>query len=374
MSRWFCLVCLCLLLQVVELLPEKYMRVAGFDDLLRSQQSNIDAVPICHPVLRLRGGYTLTSEDVVNNKRIVVIGDVHGDYNGLKENMYQANITVSKDSCEWKNGNNDVLFVQMGDIVDRGPNATEAFLCLRHLQQSAPEGSQVVRLVGNHELWWLEGAYHMRNKRTDTNEKISYLVQLMKEDIQNNLLLGAFSYVSHGVPLLFSHAGLRPDMKDVVVNTISKSRSLAAGDVDEVMVASYINEVLVRAIGSCQNKVCTLKDAIFQAGPERGGSSIGGSYWTDFQVLQNAANSNVNSFNYVQKYIQIVGHSVEIGKIRVTSNAEAVCVDAGMYANGRAYLVIDKYDGRFRAHEKDMESAAPDSWIINDITKEICKI
>jgi hypothetical protein len=140
------------------------------------------------------------------------------------------------------------------------------------------------------------------------------------------------------------------------------------------MVASYINEVLVRAIGSCQNKVCTLKDAIFQAGPERGGSSIGGSYWTDFQVLQNAANSNVNSFNYVQKYIQIVGHSVEIGKIRVTSNAEAVCVDAGMYTNGRAYLVIDKYDGRFRAHEKDMESAAPDSWIINDITKEICKI
>ncbi len=369
------LACLCALLRAGDLLPEKYMRVAGFDDLLRSQQSNsVDSVPMCHPVLRLQGGYTSTSDDIAKNKRIVVIGDVHGDYNGLKENMYQANITVSEDLCEWKSGNNDVLFVQMGDIVDRGPNATEAFMCLRHLQQSAPEGSQVIRLLGNHELWWLEGAYHMRNKRSDTIEKINYLVQIMKEDIQNNLLLGAFSYVSHGVPLLFSHAGLRPDMKDLVLSIISKSQNIVPSDVDEAMVASYINGVLVRSVSACQNKVCTLKDAIFQAGPERGGSSIGGSYWTDFQILQNAANSNVNSFNYVQKYIQIVGHSVEIGKIRVTSNAEAVCVDAGMYASGRAFLTIDKYDGRFRAHEKDMDRAIADNWVINDMTKEICKI
>ena len=45
----------------------------------------------------------------------------------------------------------------MGDIVDRGEHALEAWDCLSNLQATSPAGSEVVRLVGNHELMWLYG-------------------------------------------------------------------------------------------------------------------------------------------------------------------------------------------------------------------------
>lgn len=35
-------------------------------------------------------------------------------------------------------------------VCDRGPGATEAWVCLEALQRTAPEGSDVIRLVGNH--------------------------------------------------------------------------------------------------------------------------------------------------------------------------------------------------------------------------------
>ena len=69
----------------------------------------------------------------------------------------------------------------MGDIVDRGPLATEAYACLQHLQATAPAGCKVVRLLGNHELWWLEGAVHMRNEEADTPAKIRALNAHMKK-------------------------------------------------------------------------------------------------------------------------------------------------------------------------------------------------
>ena len=45
-------------------------------------------------------------------------------------------------------------------------------------------------------------------------------------------------------------------------------------------------------------------------------------------------------------YVQVVGHSVSVGRIRSTKYAEAICVDAGMYIGGRAFLIIDDFDGR----------------------------
>ena len=91
-----------------------------------------------------------------DERRVVAIGDVHGAYTGLLEVLYNANITVSKDDCAWrKQGTanrpeDGTVLVQMGDLVDRGPQAWEALKCLRSLQKNAHlVHSKVVRLLGS---------------------------------------------------------------------------------------------------------------------------------------------------------------------------------------------------------------------------------
>ena len=54
------------------------------------------------------------------------------------------------------------------------------YVCM-YVQATAPAGSIVVRLLGNHELWWLEGSVHMRNEEADTPVKIRALNALMKQ-------------------------------------------------------------------------------------------------------------------------------------------------------------------------------------------------
>ena len=82
--------------------------------------------------------------------RLVAIGDVHGAYDGLLENLFDANITTSLYSCTWKPQPIKTILVQSGDLVDRGPNAHEAMKCIRYLQYTAPDfNAQVVRILGS---------------------------------------------------------------------------------------------------------------------------------------------------------------------------------------------------------------------------------
>jgi len=92
--------------------------------------------------------------DLSDNRRLVAIGDIHGSYAGLLELLYQAKITSSPETCTWReqgpNKEDGVVLVQVGDLVDRGPDAWGAFECLRTLQREAEQyNSKVVRLVGS---------------------------------------------------------------------------------------------------------------------------------------------------------------------------------------------------------------------------------
>lgn len=89
-------------------------------------------------------------EAVKNEERIVAIGDIHGSYNGLLEDLFYANLTKERHSCEWRRQPTHTILVQMGDLVDRGPGALPALECLRKLQAEA-EGfnAKVIRLLGS---------------------------------------------------------------------------------------------------------------------------------------------------------------------------------------------------------------------------------
>lgn len=82
--------------------------------------------------------------------RVVMIGDIHGSYNGLIDILHASGIVSAPNTCEWVVQDTSLLLVQTGDIVDRGPGAVEAFDCLRYLQQNAgANNAKVVRLLGS---------------------------------------------------------------------------------------------------------------------------------------------------------------------------------------------------------------------------------
>ncbi|HUG45961.1 MAG TPA: metallophosphoesterase, partial [Sphingomicrobium sp.] len=81
-------------------------------------------------------------------QRIVAVGDLHGDWDAWIAIARAAGLVDA--SNRWAGGR--TIFVQLGDITDRGPHSRKIIRHLRALQREARRsGGKVVVLVGNHE-------------------------------------------------------------------------------------------------------------------------------------------------------------------------------------------------------------------------------
>jgi hypothetical protein len=89
-------------------------------------------------------------------QRTVVIGDIHGDFEGLTGILRQAGITDA--SGRWVAGTTTV--VQTGDMTDRGARVRAVLDLLMDLEQQAKAaGGRLVVLLGNHEVMNLAGNF-----------------------------------------------------------------------------------------------------------------------------------------------------------------------------------------------------------------------
>jgi hypothetical protein len=88
--------------------------------------------------------------------RVVAIGDIHGEYEGLTTILREAKLI--DENNQWIGGK-DIL-VQTGDYVDRGPGVRKVMDLLMDLEKQAPvHGGQVIVLMGNHESMSLLADY-----------------------------------------------------------------------------------------------------------------------------------------------------------------------------------------------------------------------
>jgi hypothetical protein len=86
--------------------------------------------------------------------RIVAVGDLHGDNDAWLAIAKAAGLVDGKG--RWAGGK--ATLVQLGDIVDRGPDSLKIMRHLMKLQREAPrKGGRVVVLVGNHEAMMMTG-------------------------------------------------------------------------------------------------------------------------------------------------------------------------------------------------------------------------
>jgi hypothetical protein len=80
--------------------------------------------------------------------RIVAVGDIHGDHDAWLAIVRAAGLIDAKG--RWAGG--QTVLVQLGDVVDRGPDSLDTIHHLMKLQREAPrKGGRVIVLVGNHE-------------------------------------------------------------------------------------------------------------------------------------------------------------------------------------------------------------------------------
>lgn len=87
--------------------------------------------------------------DVHTTERVVAVGDIHGAYDKFVAILRAASLIDTRD--RWIG--NKTIFVQTGDILDRGPDSRKALDLIRRLERDAPRaGGRVYALLGNHEL------------------------------------------------------------------------------------------------------------------------------------------------------------------------------------------------------------------------------
>jgi hypothetical protein len=87
--------------------------------------------------------------NAASKARIVAIGDIHGADTAFVSILQKTQLINANQ--EWIAEN--TIFVQTGDVLDRGPGSRKAMDLLLKLQKQAPpKNSQVIALLGNHEV------------------------------------------------------------------------------------------------------------------------------------------------------------------------------------------------------------------------------
>ena len=103
---------------------------------------------VCFPAYR----FPPPSPDFIQlepGRRVVCIGDVHGDYHALREFLEIAQVYDSSNNT-WIGG--DTICIQLGDILDRGYHELACLELLATLSRQAHEQGGVLQvLYGNHE-------------------------------------------------------------------------------------------------------------------------------------------------------------------------------------------------------------------------------
>jgi hypothetical protein len=115
--------------------------------------------------------------------RIVVVGEVHGDLAALVAILVDAGVIDNRRT--WKGGT--TIFVQTGDLPDRGPHSRKVMDLLIDLEKQARKaGGRVYALLGNHEVMNMLG-----DLRYVTPEEYASYRSLDSEKLRENVFLAS---------------------------------------------------------------------------------------------------------------------------------------------------------------------------------------
>ena len=211
-------------------------------------------------------------KDTISLIKYMFVGDIHANYSAFVVLLKKAKFI--NDNLDWIA--NDKVLVQLGDVVDRGPEeeAEKTWNLLDKLQRQAKEkGGEVVRLIGDHEMLYLNKYYEKYPLRAiDYNGM--YLVEK-----------GILKWIDYSKAIKWHHK---------IANSIKKEHVVAAYEFQgQIVVHAGAIRHFVKDIAEIPEKVAEfnsiLRDEwwnhpIFLPGKSRGKADnpYPGIIWADF--------------------------------------------------------------------------------------------
>lgn len=325
------------------------------------------------------------------SSRIVAVGDLHGDYEAYESIVIAAGISDKRG--RWKGG--ETIFVQTGDIADRGPDTRRIIEHLRKLQKKAArKGGAVVTLIGNHEAMNMTGdlryvhpgeyaAFADRNSAarrdkyySDNREAFEkfYLEQvdssLSSEAIREKVFdtfplgriehnvawsadgeIGAWIADNNAVALigetLFVHGGLSAEYSVFTLEDINARVATALRARDESptsIIADPLGPLWYR--GNIQrDKAASMKDAIAAA------ADGGAVEFPTRPTMAEEIETVLSAFNAARI---VVGHTPSLEGIRASLGGRVIQIDTGASAHyGGVASYLEIVGGDVIAHNVD---------------------
>jgi len=252
-------------------------------------------------------------------KRIVAVGDIHGDYDKLRSILRHAKLTDEND--DWIG--TDAILMQLGDLTDRGSGLKFILDLLIKLKEQAKErGGIVYILLGNHELFDMQAGYFVLQKTDFDNfggvyerEKALSMEgkygELLRNDMNITMVVDDNLFVHAGLPLEYAERGI-DELNQRAHTVLSTTPSY------DSLLEDYYN----------QGKSHPLyDDPIFDMmnGP------LWNDYFTDHQPEEEVCEELEKVLKVTKAKRMIVGHRVKkYGKIKTRCQDKLIMIDIGL--------------------------------------------
>ncbi|KEG15500.1 serine/threonine protein phosphatase [Trypanosoma grayi] len=198
-----------------------------------------------------------------DGRRIVAVGDLHGDLNQTLSILRLTELV--NDHQHWIGG--DTFFVQLGDILDVGPDDLMIVRLLMRLEKEAQAaGGDVIQLLGNHEIRNLVGDYRAvdpgslahsggrkgRDELLSNKTDVGMYLRTRKAIFHHGEFLfmhGGFSTATGGmITGIDKVEGFNAAMRSALVNNTLTPLGKAGLDLAEDNGSEVANPILVRSI------------------------------------------------------------------------------------------------------------------------------
>jgi len=298
---------------------------------VRRQRLNIGPLIL----LLILAGAALAQQDTWKGvERIVAVGDVHGDFEQFVKALQAGGVVDEKN--DWAAGKTHL--VQLGDVLDRGPDSRKAIDLLMKLEaQAAKAGGAVHPLIGNHEAMVLMGDWRYLHpgeiKAFGTDDDFR---KAMSAQGAYGKWIRSHNAVIQINDVLFAHAGLLPTTARMSLREINDAirKELAAGDEDGLATSPL------------------------------------GPLWTRFLARGNSDDVARALDEVFAKYgarRMVIAHTVSTKGVATRADGRLIRVDVGMcayYRGPAACLVIEKgafYEARHPNARRrlDLDAAPP---------------
>eukprot|EP01084_Bolivina_argentea_P108286 193519_1 len=163
--------------------------------------------------------HTLRNVTLYGIKRIVAIGDLHGDLDQTKKLLQLTNCI--NNNSEWIATN--TILIQTGDICDRGQHSIEILKLFKSFRMLASSYNSIVfNMLGNHEIRNIHGQFEHTNKYEIESyggeTEFKNIFSLNNNEIGNWLRKVPVVMIIDNT--LFSHAGIRSILLEKLNNDI----------------------------------------------------------------------------------------------------------------------------------------------------------